>query len=111
MSLYEDAYCALIASPHLDQCVLFIVMHVTWILTFCHTDFRRHHLVSQLVYKMCEDGAVDRLLKMNFQGLVQEVELSLSFKARNADPRSRPNWSHILYTWYITRGDYRNGET
>ena len=65
--------------------------------------------MSQLVYKMCEDGAVDRLLTMNFQGLVQEVELSLSFKARNADPRSQPNWSHILYTWYITRGDYRNG--
>ncbi|THH12327.1 hypothetical protein EW145_g80 [Phellinidium pouzarii] len=87
LSLYEDAYCALISSPHRDQ---------------------RHQYVSHLVYKMCEDDALDRLLSMNFRGLVQEVELSLSFKARNADPRSRPNWSQILYTWYTFRGDYRN---
>ncbi|KAI5124761.1 hypothetical protein M0805_005395 [Coniferiporia weirii] len=87
LSLYEDAYCALISSPHHDQ---------------------RHQYVSYLVYKICEDDALDRLLSMNFRGLMQEVELSLSFKARNADPRSRPNWSHILYTWYIFRNDYRN---
>lgn len=60
---------------------------------------------------MCEHDALSRLLAMNFRGLIHEVELSLSFKARNADPRSRPNWSQILYTWYTVRGDYRNGES
>ena len=44
-----------------------------------------------------------------FAGLADEVEEALSFKARNADPRVRPFYSHILYTWYIDRGDYRNG--
>lgn len=66
--------------------------------------------MSHLVYKMCEEDALDRLLSMNFRGLVQEVEQSLSFKARNADPRVQPNWSQILYTWYTVRGDYRNGK-
>lgn len=59
---------------------------------------------------MCEADALNQLLSMNFRGLVQEVESALSFKARNADPRSRPGWSQILYTWYTVRGDYRNGE-
>jgi hypothetical protein len=58
---------------------------------------------------MCEDGALDVLLSMNFRGLVKEVEASLSFKARNADPRARTNYSQILYTWYTFRGDYRSG--
>ncbi|EJD01293.1 uncharacterized protein FOMMEDRAFT_158427 [Fomitiporia mediterranea MF3/22] len=87
LGLYEDAYCYLISSPHHDQ---------------------RHQYVSNLVYKMCENDALNRLLSMNFRGLVQEVESALSFKARNADPRSLPNWSQILYTWYTVRGDYRN---
>lgn len=65
--------------------------------------------MSGLVYKMCESNALDRLLSMNFRGLVQEVEAALSFKARNADPRSPPNWSQVLYTWHTIRGDYRNG--
>ena len=59
---------------------------------------------------MCDDDALDRLLSMNFVGLVQQVDQALSFKARNADPRGNPNWSQILYTWYTVRGDYRNGE-
>lgn len=71
---------------------------------------RKQQQVSHLVYKMCEDNALDRLLSMNFRGLVKEVEASLSFKARNADPRARTNYAQILYTWYIFRGDYRNGQ-
>lgn len=58
---------------------------------------------------MCEENAVDRLMILNFAGLVDEVEGALAFKARNADPRIRPFYSRILYTWYISRGDYRNG--
>lgn len=59
---------------------------------------------------MCEEHAVDQLMSFNFSGLADEVEESLSFKARNADPRIRPFYSRILYTWYTSRGDYRNGE-
>ncbi|KAL5508105.1 hypothetical protein ACEPAH_5723 [Sanghuangporus vaninii] len=87
LGLYDDAYCYLISFPHRDQ---------------------KQQYVSNLVYKMCENNALDRLLSMNFRGLVQEVEAALSFKARNADPRSLPNWSQVLYTWYTIRGDYRN---
>ena len=58
---------------------------------------------------MCEEHAVDRLMTFTFAGLADEVEDALSFKARNADPRTRPFYSRILYTWYIQRGDYRSG--
>ena len=58
---------------------------------------------------MCEENAVDRLMALNFAGLADEVEDALAFKARNADPRVRPFYSRILYTWYISRGDYRSG--
>lgn len=65
--------------------------------------------MGQLVYKMCDDNVIDRLMSLNFCGLAKEVEESLSFKARNADPRVRPFYAQILYTWYVQRGDYRNG--
>lgn len=59
---------------------------------------------------MCEEDAIERLLSFNFATLGDEVEDALSFKARNADPRVRPFYSRILYTWYVSRGDYRNGQ-
>lgn len=49
-------------------------------------------------------------MSFNFVGISDEVESALSFKARNADPRVQPFYSRILYTWYVTHGDYRNGE-
>lgn len=60
---------------------------------------------------MCEENAVEKLVSFNFVGFNTEVEDALSFNARNADPRVRPFYSRILYTWYITRGDYRNGSS
>ena len=60
---------------------------------------------------MCEENAVEKLVSFNFAGFNTEVEDALSFNARNADPRIRPFYSRILYTWYITRGDYRNGSS
>ncbi|KAJ3536697.1 hypothetical protein NM688_g6802 [Phlebia brevispora] len=87
LGLYEDAYTALMSSPY---------------------DKLKRECASQLVYRMCEEHAVDRLMTFNFSGLADEVEDSLSFKARNADPRIRPFYSRILYTWYTSRGDYRN---
>lgn len=70
---------------------------------------RKRDSASQLVYRMCEGHAVDSLMTYTFAGLADEVEDALSFKARNADPCIRPFYSRILYTWYINRGDYRNG--
>ena len=58
---------------------------------------------------MCEENAVEKLVAFEFAGISSEVEAVLAFKARNADPRLRPCYSRILYTWYIRRGDYRNG--
>ena len=59
---------------------------------------------------MCENGAVGLLVSMTFADLSKEVEGSLAFKARNADPRVRPYYSQILYAWYVERGDYRSGQ-
>jgi hypothetical protein len=59
---------------------------------------------------MCEENAAEKLMTFNFAAVADEVEEALSFKARNVDPRLRPCYSRILYTWYVSRGDYRNGK-
>lgn len=71
---------------------------------------RRRECVSQLVYRMCEDNAVEELVTFNFAGFADEVEDALSFKARNVDPRIHPFYSKVLYSWYVFKGDYRNGK-
>ncbi|TDL29800.1 hypothetical protein BD410DRAFT_817789 [Rickenella mellea] len=88
LGLYEDAYAAIIVTPH---------------------DKIKQHCVEQLVFKMCEDDVIDRLMALNFGELAKDVEAALSFKARNADPRIRPPYAQILYTWHVLRGEYRNG--
>ncbi|KZT74501.1 hypothetical protein DAEQUDRAFT_195531 [Daedalea quercina L-15889] len=87
LGLYEDAYASLISTPY---------------------EKLKRECISQLIYRMCEEDAVKRLMSFNFAGLADEVEDALAFKARNADPRIRPFYSRILYAWYITRGDYRS---
>ncbi|EMD40997.1 hypothetical protein CERSUDRAFT_43484 [Gelatoporia subvermispora B] len=87
LGLFEDAYTALISNPY---------------------ERLTRECISLLVYRMCEENAVERLMSLNFAGFADEVEDALSFKARNADPRVRPFYSRILYTWYTSRGDYRN---
>jgi len=58
---------------------------------------------------MCEQNAVEMLIGFDFSGIASEVEAALAFKARNAEPCSRPYYSRILYAWYTKRGDFRNG--
>ena len=70
---------------------------------------RKRECACQLAIRMCEENAVENLMAFEFTGISSEVEAVLAFKARNADPRLRPCYSRILYTWYIRRGDYRNG--
>ncbi|KAK0206120.1 nucleoporin Nup120/160-domain-containing protein [Desarmillaria ectypa] len=87
LALYDDAYAAWISTPNEKQ---------------------KRESVSQLVYRMCEDNAAQKLMTFNFTGFADEVEDALSFKVRNADPRSRPNYSRILYGWYTSRSDHKN---
>ncbi|KAJ7762811.1 nucleoporin Nup120/160-domain-containing protein [Mycena maculata] len=87
LSLFDDAYSSLIATPYEKQ---------------------KRDCIAQLVYRMCEDNAVEKLVSFNFPGFADEVEDSLAFKARNVDPRIHPSYSRILYSWYTFRGDHRN---
>jgi len=66
--------------------------------------------LNQLVSDMCEKGFVGHLLKFGFVGLQHLVEERLVFKARHADPLKAPFYHQILYSWHVTRGDYRSGE-
>ncbi|KAG5654657.1 hypothetical protein H0H81_009905 [Sphagnurus paluster] len=88
LALYEDAYASLMSTPY---------------------EKLKRDSVSQLAYRMCDDNAVERLMALNFAGIADEVEDAFAFKARNVDPRVHPSYSRILYTWFIRRGDYRNG--
>ncbi|KAJ3863652.1 nucleoporin Nup120/160-domain-containing protein [Lentinula novae-zelandiae] len=85
---------------------LFEEAYAAWISTPSDTQKREH--ISRLVYRMCESNQVDKLLSLNFAAYADEVEDALSFKARNADPLVRPSYPHILYSWFLSRGDYRN---
>jgi len=71
---------------------------------------RKREFATQLAIRMCEDNAVESAMSFDFTSVANEVEAVLAFKARNADPRSKPCYAKILYTWYTRRGDYRNGE-
>jgi nuclear pore complex protein Nup160 len=59
---------------------------------------------------MCECNEIGRLNAMSFVGLQQDVEHILGFKARNSDPLRFPNYYKVLYSWHISRGDYRSGQ-
>ncbi|KAJ7087255.1 nucleoporin Nup120/160-domain-containing protein [Mycena belliarum] len=87
LSLYDDAYSSLIATPYEKQ---------------------KRECVAQLVYRMCEDNSVEKLVSFNFPGFADEVEDALAFKARNVDPRLHPSYSRILYSWHTFRGDHRS---
>ncbi|KAH9005802.1 nucleoporin Nup120/160-domain-containing protein [Lactarius hatsudake] len=87
LGYWDHAYAALMSTPH---------------------ELLRRDCAQHLVHRMCEEHAVERLMSFNFVGIADEVESALSFKARNADPRVQPFYSRILYTWYVTHGDYRN---
>ncbi|KAK0467905.1 nucleoporin Nup120/160-domain-containing protein [Desarmillaria tabescens] len=87
LALYDDAYAAWISTPNEKQ---------------------KRENISQLVYRMCEDNAAQKLMTFNFTGFADEVEDALSFKVRNVDPRSQPNYARILYGWYTSRSDHKN---
>lgn len=87
---YEDAYATLTNAPLADK----------------------RDLLGQLISAMCEANEIGRLNSLGFIGSQKEVEERLNFKARNSDPLRTPNYYEVLYSWHISRGDYRSaGET
>ncbi|KAG9317143.1 hypothetical protein JVU11DRAFT_1335, partial [Chiua virens] len=87
ISSWEEAYSSIVATPF---------------------DSVKRDSISRLVYRMCEEGAIELLVSLDFAGFASEVDDALAFKARNTDPRARPFYSRILYTWYTRRGDHRS---
>lgn len=76
---------------------------------FCPlTDIRKRDLLGQLISAMCEAHEVGRLVSLGFIGFQRDVEERLNFKARNSDPLRTPNYYKVLYSWHISRGDYRS---
>ncbi|KAJ4481914.1 hypothetical protein J3R30DRAFT_3656103 [Lentinula aciculospora] len=77
---------------------LFDEAYAAWISTPSDTQKREHISYNQ----------VDKLLSHNFAGFANEVEDALSFNPRNEDPSMLPRYTRILYSWFLSRGDYRN---
>jgi len=73
--------------------------------------YRKGEFLGQLISVMCENNEVGRLNALGFIGFQQKVEELLSFKARNSDPLRYPNYYKVLYSWHISRGDYRSGKS
>ncbi|WVQ80541.1 hypothetical protein IAT38_002646 [Cryptococcus sp. DSM 104549] len=91
LGLYEAAYGVLANMPFMDL---------------------KREFLGALISEMCEKSEVGRLNQMGFIGFQKDVEELLRFKARNSDPLRNPNYYKVLYSWHITRGDYRSaGET
>ncbi|SPO20321.1 related to nuclear pore complex protein Nup160 [Ustilago trichophora] len=68
----------------------------------------RKDCLRNLVSVMCEEGHIQPLLHFTFPGLQSEVERTLSFKARNSDPLSVPNYYSVLYSYHVFRGDLKS---
>ncbi|WVF69357.1 hypothetical protein IAT40_004133 [Kwoniella sp. CBS 6097] len=84
---YEDAYSSLTSLPFMDL---------------------KRDFLGQLISVMCENNEVGRLNSLGFIGFQKDVEEMLRFKARNSDPLRFPNYYKVLYSWHISRGDYRS---
>jgi hypothetical protein len=76
-----------------------------------HAIYSKSSCLAHLISIMCENGQVDQLTHYSFIGLQGELERNLSFRARNSDPFSHPNYYKILYAYHMSKGDYRNGKS
>ncbi|TPX56544.1 hypothetical protein SpCBS45565_g08385 [Spizellomyces sp. 'palustris'] len=70
--------------------------------------------LKSFVSALAENNCIDELCNgLTFNGLIEEVEYELIAKTRVTSiergvKETGPNWHRILYTFYISRGDYRN---
>lgn len=105
LAQYDDAYSTLITMEGEGDQLSNMSLTIKSLLTLS----RKRDYISTLVYRMCEENAVEKLMSFNFVGLTKHVEDALLFKVRIIDPRVRPFYSRILYSWYVGKNDYRNG--
>jgi len=106
LQAYEEAYTVLTRLPHLELYVIDATQCADLNLLY-----RKREFLAQLISAMCECNEVGRLNSLSFIGLQQDVEDILAFKARNSDPLRFPNYYKVLYSWHISRGNYRSGES
>lgn len=66
--------------------------------------------LKTLVSTMCDAGAERQLCRMPFHSMEGDFVASLVFKARNSNVADRPNYYHVLYAYFVGRGDYKNGK-
>lgn len=58
---------------------------------------------------MCDAGRAEALLAYPFANLSQDLETILTWKARNADPTSTPDYYKLLFAWSMSRVKQRDG--
>jgi len=86
LCLFEDAYSALMECPHGDL---------------------KSQMIGLLVENICETGATHLFTDLSFAGATEQLESALTQKARDADCLDQPSYPYILYSWYLSKGDYR----
>ncbi|KAM0793063.1 hypothetical protein ACM66B_000549 [Microbotryomycetes sp. NB124-2] len=87
---YEEAYSAMMTMPSGDT---------------------RNACLAHLISIMCESGNLNQLLSFSFVDVEADLERNLSFRARNSDPLATPNYYNVLYSYHVSRGDYRSAAT
>ncbi|KAJ9100006.1 hypothetical protein QFC19_005824 [Naganishia cerealis] len=92
MNKYEEAYNSMIANP-------FAV--------FGSDAVGTERPLGDLIHAMCHNNQIQALLSLPFIGLENQLEQELTFRARNSDPTTTPNYYQILFAWLIMRTDYR----
>ncbi|KAI9015989.1 hypothetical protein DFJ74DRAFT_679066 [Hyaloraphidium curvatum] len=67
----------------------------------------RKTCLERFVTVLSENQQVQKLLDYEFLDLHDELEAVLRFKAGNAGPFDAPNFSEILYSYYISKDEYQ----
>eukprot|EP01097_Dermamoeba_algensis_P006883 TRINITY_DN4298_c0_g1_i1.p1 TRINITY_DN4298_c0_g1~~TRINITY_DN4298_c0_g1_i1.p1 ORF type:complete len:804 (+),score=227.59 TRINITY_DN4298_c0_g1_i1:309-2414(+) len=83
---FEDAYVAMVSNPDVD---------------------RQRDCLKTLVVGLCKHGKVKMLCELPFVGWLDDVDRTLMDKARTSDICERPDYYHVLYSFHILRGNYR----
>jgi hypothetical protein len=71
---------------------------------------RRNDCLRRLVTVLCDRNDVTTLCAFPFIGLEEEIEATLEFKARNSHVSSQANYYKILYSFYLSRMNFRKGK-
>jgi len=58
---------------------------------------------------MCKTNDINTLMSFPFVGVSKEVENALLSWIQEVELDSRHSYVTVLYTWYLQRGNYRDG--